>query len=77
MAKTFAWSVIFIWASISATDGNLLMTAANFARFFPAVAGGGDPLRRSIWESFGWSPARIDRRCSINCGERCRRMSSR
>jgi len=28
-----------------ATDGNLLMTAANFARFFSFRAGGGDPLR--------------------------------
>jgi putative ABC transport system permease protein len=28
-----------------ATDGNLLMTAANFARFFPYRAGGDDPLR--------------------------------
>ncbi|HMC11860.1 MAG TPA: ABC transporter permease DevC [Pirellulaceae bacterium] len=28
-----------------ATDGNLLMTAANFARFFPHRAGGDDPLR--------------------------------
>lgn len=27
-----------------ATDGNLLMTAANFARFFPRRAGGGNPL---------------------------------
>jgi putative ABC transport system permease protein len=27
-----------------ATDGNLLMTAANFANYFPARAGGGDPL---------------------------------
>jgi putative ABC transport system permease protein len=29
-----------------ATDGNLLMTAANFARFFPWGAAGGDPLQR-------------------------------
>lgn len=28
-----------------ATDGNLLMTAANFAKFFSFRAGGGDPLR--------------------------------
>ncbi len=28
-----------------ATDGNLLMTAANFARFFPHRAAGDDPLR--------------------------------
>lgn len=28
-----------------ATDGNLLMTAANFAKFFAFRAGGGDPLR--------------------------------
>lgn len=28
-----------------ATDGNLLMTAANFARYFPNRAAGGDPLR--------------------------------
>ena len=29
-----------------ATDGNLLMTAANFARFFPGRAAGGDPLEQ-------------------------------
>jgi len=29
-----------------ATDGNLLMKAANFANFFPLRAGGGDPLHR-------------------------------
>ena len=28
-----------------ATDGNLLMTAANFARYFPYRGGAGDPLR--------------------------------
>jgi putative ABC transport system permease protein len=28
-----------------ATDGNVLMTAANFARFFPYRAGGDDPLK--------------------------------
>lgn len=28
-----------------ASDGNLLMTAANFSRFFPHRAAGGDPLR--------------------------------
>src|SRR5207237_85016 len=28
-----------------ATDGNLLMSAANFARYFPQRAAGGDPLR--------------------------------
>jgi putative ABC transport system permease protein len=28
-----------------ATDGNLLMTATNFARFFPFRAGGADPLK--------------------------------
>jgi putative ABC transport system permease protein len=28
-----------------ATDGNLLMTAANFARYFPGRDAGGDPLR--------------------------------
>lgn len=29
-----------------ASDGNLLMTAANFRRFFPERSGGGDPLDR-------------------------------